>query len=58
MFQIVTVIIVLGIFSLFAFYAHKAEKFVAEKARIQRETQSKNQPRSQGSSVKTAKVKP
>jgi hypothetical protein len=24
---------------LFAFYAHKAEKFVAEKARIQRETQ-------------------
>ncbi len=49
MFQIVTVIIVLGIFSLFAFYAHKAEKFVAEKARIQRGTQ--------GNAVKTAKVK-
>ncbi len=55
MFQIITVIIVLGIFSLFSFYAHKAEKIVAEKARIQREAQSR--ARSQGNAVKTAKVK-
>jgi hypothetical protein len=41
MFQIITVIIVLTIFSLFAFGAYKAEKVVAEKARIQRESQSK-----------------
>ena len=41
MFQIITVIIVLGIFSLFAWGAYKAEKVVAEKARIQREAQGK-----------------
>ena len=57
MFQIITVIIVLGIFSLFAFVAHKAEKIVAEKARLQREAQSKTHPRSQGNSGKTAKVR-
>ena len=42
MFQIITVIIVLGIFSLFAFGAHKAEKIVAEKAKLQREAQKQN----------------
>jgi Tfp pilus assembly protein PilE len=48
MFEIITVVIVLGIFSLFALGAYKAEKVVAEKARLQREAQQK---------VKTASVK-
>jgi hypothetical protein len=41
MFQIITVIIVLAIFSLFGYGAYKAEKVVAEKARLQREAQKK-----------------
>jgi hypothetical protein len=41
MFQIITVIVVLAIFSLFAFGASKAEKIVAEKAKLQREAQQK-----------------
>ncbi len=37
MFQIITVIIVLAIFGLFAYGAHKAEKVVALKAAANRE---------------------
>jgi hypothetical protein len=57
MFQIITVIIVLGIFSLFAYGAHKAEKIVAEKARLQREAQKKTHVHAQGNSGKTLKNK-
>jgi hypothetical protein len=41
MFRIITVIIVLAIFSLFGLGAAKAEKVVAEKARLKREAQQR-----------------
>jgi hypothetical protein len=41
MFRIITVIIVLVIFSLFGIGASRAEKVVAEKARLKREAQQR-----------------
>jgi hypothetical protein len=41
MFQIVTVIVVIAIFSLFAYGAFRAEKVVAAKAIVNREAHSK-----------------
>lgn len=49
MFQIITVIIVLLIFGLFAFGAYKAEKAVGAKAKANREAHAKANPKTKKS---------
>lgn len=55
MFEIATVVVVLGIFAVFGFAAFKAEREVAAKAKKEQETRAKSSSEAKSKTGKTKK---